>query len=333
MLKYSMNIMRSLLALLSAVTALGLMDNTYAQSAQDYPNKTIRFVVPFAAGGASDVTARLISQVMSQSIGQSVIVENKVGAGGNIGTDFVAQSPPDGYTILLAYTGPMAINPALYQSLPFKPLEDFAAVTLVAEAPLLLGVNASIPVRNVEELIQYIKDRPGQIFYGSSGTGGADHLAGDLFMKETGTKITHVPYKGGVLALRDLVAGNTQMQFMTIPAAIPLIRDGRIRPLALLSSKRFELFPDVPTIVEAGLKDVYVNNTYGVVVPAGTPVNVVNKLNFELIKTVNNPEVISKFKDLGLIPLYNTPAEFTQFMKNEYERWAQIVKISGARVD
>lgn len=328
-----MNIMRSLAAVLSVFLTLVLTQKTYAQSDENYPNKSIRFIVPFAAGGASDVTARLISQVMSQSIGQSVIVENKAGAGGNIGSDYVAQSSPDGYTILLAYTGPMAINPTLYKSLPFKPLQDFAAVTLVAEAPLLLGVNASIPVNNVQELIQYLKEHPGQIFYGSSGTGGADHLAGDLFMKETGTKITHVPYKGGVLALRDLVAGNTQMQFMTIPAAIPLIRDGRIRPLALLSSKRFELFPNVPTIAEAGLKEVYVNNTYGVVVPAGTPDKIVSKLNFELIKTLKTPEVINKFKDLGLIPLFNTPSEFTQFMKDEYERWAKIVTTSGASVD
>ncbi len=319
--------------LLAALITLALVHAVHAQSADIYPNKPIRFIVPFAAGGASDVTSRLISQVMSPSIGQAVIVENKAGAGGNIGSDFVAKSPPDGYTMLLAYTGPMAINPTLYKNLPFNPLKDFAAVTLVAQAPLLLGVNPSMPVNNVQELIRYAKENPGKIFYGSSGTGGADHLAGDLFMKETGTKIIHVPYKGGALALRDLVAGNTQMQFMTIPAAIPLIRDGRIRPLALLSSKRFELFPDVPTIEEAGLKNVYVNNTYGVTVPAGTPPDVVNKLNAELVKAVNNPEVANRFKDLGLVPAYNTPAEFTQLMKDEYERWAEIVKVSGATVD
>ena len=319
--------------LLTALITLALVQAVHAQSADVYPNKPIRFIVPFAAGGASDVTSRLISQVMSPSIGQAVIVENKAGAGGNIGSDFVAKSPPDGYTMLLAYTGPMAINPTLYKNLPFNPLKDFAAVTLVAQAPLLLGVNPSMPVNNVQELIRYAKENPGKIFYGSSGTGGADHLAGDLFMKETGTKIIHVPYKGGALALRDLVAGNTQMQFMTIPAAIPLIRDGRIRPLALLSSKRFELFPDVPTIEEAGLKNVYVNNTYGVTVPAGTPPDVVNKLNAELVKAVKNPEVANRFKDLGLVPAYNTPAEFTQFMKDEYERWAEIVKVSGATVD
>ena len=319
--------------LLTALITLALVQAVHAQSADIYPNKPIRFIVPFAAGGASDVTSRLISKVMSPSIGQAVIVENKAGAGGNIGSDFVAKSPPDGYTMLLAYTGPMAINPTLYKNLPFNPLKDFAAVTLVAQAPLLLGVNPSMPVNNVQELIRYAKENPGKIFYGSSGTGGADHLAGDLFMKETGTKIIHVPYKGGALALRDLVAGNTQMQFMTIPAAIPLIRDGRIRPLALLSSKRFELFPDVPTIEEAGLKNVYVNNTYGVTVPAGTPPDVVNKLNAELVKAVKNPEVANRFKDLGLVPAYNTPAEFTQLMKDEYERWAEIVKVSGATVD
>ena len=316
-----------------SIFTISLFHTAHAQPNDSYPNKPIRFIVPFAAGGASDVTSRLIAQVMGQSIGQSVIVENKAGAGGNIGTDFVAKAPPDGYTMLLAYTGPMAINPTLYKNLSFNPLKDFDAVTLVAEAPLLLGVNPSMPVHNVQELVAHLRDHPEQVFYGSSGTGGSDHLAGDLFMKETGTKIIHVPYKGGALALRDLVAGNTQMQFMTIPAAIPLIRDGRIRPLALLSSKRFELFPDVPTIAEAGLKDVYVNNTYGVTVPAGTAPDVIHKLNSELVKAVKNPEIVNRFKDLGLVPIYNTPAEFTQFMKDEYDRWAQIVQVSGASVD
>jgi len=304
-----------------------------AQSADNYPNKPIKFIVPYAAGGASDVTSRLLAQAMSPSIGQTVIVENKTGAGGNIGTDFVAKSAPDGYTMLLAYTGPMAINPTLYKNIPFNPLKDFAAVTLVAEAPLLLGVHPSLPVKNVQELIEYAKANPGKIFYGSSGTGGADHLAGDLFMQETGTKIVHVPYKGGAPALRDLVAGNTQMQFMTIPAAIPHIKDGRIRPLAILSNSRFELFPDVPTIAEAGLKGVYVNNTYGVTVPAGTPPAIVNKLNAELVKAVKSPEIVNRFKDLGLVPRYNTPAEFSQFIKDEHVRWAKIVKDSGASVD
>ncbi len=319
---------------LIAVSVAALSIHTaQAQSADTYPNKPIKFIVPYAAGGASDVTSRLLAQAMSPSIGQTVIVENKTGAGGNIGTDFVAKSAPDGYTMLLAYTGPMAINPTLYKNIPFNPLKDFAAVTLVAEAPLLLGVHPSVPVKNVKELVEYARANPGKIFYGSSGTGGADHLAGDLFMQETGTKIVHVPYKGGAPALRDLVAGNTQMQFMTIPAAIPHIKDGRIRPLAILSNSRFELFPDVPTIAEAGLPGVYVNNTYGVAVPAGTPPAVVNKLNAELVKAVKSQDIVNRFKDLGLVPRYNTPEEFTQFMKDEHARWAKIVKDSGASVD
>ena len=319
---------------LIAVSVAALSIHTaQAQSADTYPNKPIKFIVPYAAGGASDVTSRLLAQAMSPSIGQTVIVENKTGAGGNIGTDFVAKSAPDGYTMLLAYTGPMAINPTLYKNIPFNPLKDFAAVTLVAEAPLLLGVHPSVPVKNVKELVEYARANPGKIFYGSSGTGGADHLAGDLFMQETGTKIVHVPYKGGAPALRDLVAGNTQMQFMTIPAAIPHIKDGRIRPLAILSNSRFELFPDVPTIAEAGLPGVYVNNTYGVAVPAGTPPAVVSKLNAELVKAVKSQDIVNRFKDLGLVPRYNTPEEFTQFMKDEHARWAKIVKDSGASVD
>jgi len=319
--------------LLAASVAALSIHTVQAQPADTYPNKPIKFIVPYAAGGASDVTSRLLAQAMSPSIGQTVIVENKTGAGGNIGTDFVAKSAPDGYTMLLAYTGPMAINPTLYKNIPFNPLKDFAAVTLVAEAPLLLGVHPSIPVKNVKELVEYARVNPGKIFYGSSGTGGADHLAGDLFMQETGTKIVHVPYKGGAPALRDLVAGNTQMQFMTIPAAIPHIKDGRIRPLAILSNSRFELFPDVPTIAEAGLPGVYVNNTYGVTVPAGTPPAVVNKLNAELVKAVKSQDIVNRFKDLGLVPRYNTPEEFTQFMKDEHARWAKIVKDSGASVD
>ena len=319
--------------LLAASVAALSIHTVQAQPADTYPNKPIKFIVPYAAGGASDVTSRLLAEAMSPSIGQTVIVENKTGAGGNIGTDFVAKSAPDGYTMLLAYTGPMAINPTLYKNIPFNPLKDFAAVTLVAEAPLLLGVHPSVPVKNVKELVEYARVNPGKIFYGSSGTGGADHLAGDLFMQETGTKIVHVPYKGGAPALRDLVAGNTQMQFMTIPAAIPHIKDGRIRPLAILSNSRFELFPDVPAIAEAGLPGVYVNNTYGVTVPAGTPPAVVNKLNAELVKAVKSQDIVNRFKDLGLVPRYNTPEEFTQFMKDEHARWAKIVKDSGASVD
>lgn len=301
-----------------------------AQASDAFPNKPIRFIVPYAAGGATDTTARLVSKELTAILGQPVVVENKAGAGGNIGTDYVAKSTPDGYTMLLAYTGPMAINPSLYDSLPFKPQQDFAPVTLLAQAPQILGVHPSIPATTVEEFVTYAKANPNTLFFGSSGNGGADHLAGELFKMLTGAQITHVPYKGGAPALADLVAGRTQLQFMTIPASIGHIEAGRIRPLAILDKKRYPLFPNVPTISEAGVKNYDVNNWYGVVVAAGTPEPIVNKLNSALIKALRSDEVQARFSGLGLVPVSNTPKEFQSFIATESARWAEIIRVSGA---
>ena len=301
-----------------------------AHASDTFPNKPIKFIVPYAAGGATDTTARLVSKELTAILGQPVIVENKAGAGGNIGTDYVAKSTPDGYTMLLAYTGPMAINPSLYDSLPFKPQQDFAPVTLLAQAPQILGVHPSIPATTVDELVAYAKANPTALFFGSSGNGGADHLAGELFKMRTGAQITHVPYKGGAPALADLVAGRTQLQFMTIPASIGHIQAGRIRPLAILAKERYPLFPDVPTISEAGVKNYDVNNWYGVVVAAGTPEPIVNKLNNALIKALRSNEVQTRFSGLGLVPVSNTPKEFQSFIAAESARWAEIIRVSGA---
>lgn len=301
-----------------------------AHASDAFPNKPIRFIVPYAAGGATDTTARLVSKELTAILGQPVVVENKAGAGGNIGTDYVAKSTPDGYTMLLAYTGPMAINPSLYDSLPFKPQQDFAPVTLLAQAPQILGVHPSIPATTVEEFVAYAKANPNTLFFGSSGNGGADHLAGELFKMLTGAQITHVPYKGGAPALADLVAGRTQLQFMTIPASIGHIQAGRIRPLAILDTKRYPLFPNVPTISEAGVKNYDVNNWYGVVVAAGTPEPIVNKLNSALIKALRSDEVQARFSGLGLVPVSNTPKEFQSFIATESARWAEIIRVSGA---
>lgn len=301
-----------------------------AHASDTFPNKPIKFIVPYAAGGATDTTARLVSKELTAILGQPVIVENKAGAGGNIGTDYVAKSTPDGYTMLLAYTGPMAINPSLYDSLPFRPQQDFAPVTLLAQAPQILGVHPSIPATTVDELVAYAKANPTALFFGSSGNGGADHLAGELFKMRTGAQITHVPYKGGAPALADLVAGRTQLQFMTIPASIGHIQAGRIRPLAILAKERYPLFPDVPTISEAGVKNYDVNNWYGVVVAAGTPEPIVNKLNNALIKALRSNEVQTRFSGLGLVPVSNTPKEFQSFIAAESARWAEIIRVSGA---
>ena len=301
-----------------------------AHASDAFPNKPIKFIVPYAAGGATDTTARLVSKELTAILGQPVIVENKAGAGGNIGTDYVAKSAPDGYTMLLAYTGPMAINPSLYDSLPFKPQQDFAPVTLLAQAPQILGVHPSIPVTTVDELVAYAKANPTALFFGSSGNGGADHLAGELFKMRTGAQITHVPYKGGAPALADLVAGRTQMQFMTIPASIGHIQSGRIRPLAILAKQRYPLFPNIPTISEAGVKNYDVNNWYGVVVAAGTPAAIVNKLNAALIKALRSDEIQGRFSGLGLVPVSNSPKEFQTFIAAESTRWAEIIRVSGA---
>lgn len=317
-------------AVLSVVAVSICSFITLANASEAFPTRPIKFVVPYAAGGATDTTARLISKELTALLGQPVIVENKAGAGGNIGTDYVAKSAPDGYTMLLAYTGPMAINPSLYDTLPFKPKQDFAPVTLLAQAPQILGVHPSIPVKTVDELIAYAKANPDKLFFGSSGNGGADHLAGELFKMRTGANITHVPYKGGAPALADLVAGRTQMQFMTIPASIGHIQSGRIRPLAILNKERYPLFPDIPTISEAGVKDYDINNWYGVVVAAGTPPAIVNKLNVALIKALQSNEVQSRFGGLGLIPLSNSPEAFKVFIDKESERWAEIIRVSGA---
>lgn len=311
------------------VTAVAASLNI-AHASDTFPNKPIKFIVPYAAGGATDTTARLVSKELTAILGQPVIVENKAGAGGNIGTDYVAKSTPDGYTMLLAYTGPMAINPSLYDSLPFKPQQDFAPVTLLAQAPQILGVHPSIPATTVDELVAYAKANPTALFFGSSGNGGADHLAGELFKMRTGAQITHVPYKGGAPALADLVAGRTQLQFMTIPASIGHIQAGRIRPLAILAKERYPLFPDVPTISEAGVKNYDVNNWYGVVVAVGTPEPIVNKLNNALIKALRSNEVQTRFSGLGLVPVSNTPKEFQNFIAAESARWAEIIRVSGA---
>ena len=298
-----------------------------------WPSKPIKFVVPYAAGGASDITARLLAQSLSSALGQPVVVDNRAGASGNIGTDVVAKSPADGYTILLAYTGPMAINPHLYKSLPFDPARDFAPVGQVAEAPLILMVNAGIPARSVPELIAQVKAEPGKFFCGSSGPGGADHLACELFKVRTGTQVGTVNYKGGLPALMDLVAGRTQMQFATTSSVMSHIRSGALRPLAFISSKRFDLLPDVPTASEAGLPAFDVNNWYGVSVPAGTPPAVIKRLSVELGTALQQPALRTRLQELGLVPAWTSTEDFAAYVKAELVRWGPIVRAAGVTVE
>ena len=304
-----------------------------AQSNDAWPSKPIRFVVPYVAGGASDITVRSIAQLLTTSLGQTMMVENKAGGGGNIGTDFVAKAAPDGYTFLMAYAGPIAINPHLYKNIAFNAQKDFAPVSLMADAPLILAVHPSVPANNLAELIAYLKANPDQVFFGSSGTGGADHLAGELFRLQAGVRINHIPFKGGAQAVVDLVAGRTQLEFLTIPGGLSHIRAGRLKAIALASSKRFPLFPDVPTMIEAGMKDFEINNWYGLSAPAGTPAPIIASMNQALQQAIQDPALRARFQEVGLVPMSNTPEEFTALIKSDSEKWQKIIQSAGVTAE
>ena len=304
-----------------------------AQSNDAWPSKPIRFVVPYVAGGASDITVRSIAQLLTTSLGQTMMVENKAGGGGNIGTDFVAKAAPDGYTFLMAYAGPIAINPHLYKNIAFNAQKDFAPVSLMADAPLILAVHPSVPANNLAELIAYLKANPDQVFFGSSGTGGADHLAGELFRLQAGVRINHIPFKGGAQAVVDLVAGRTQLEFLTIPGGLSHIRAGRLKAIALASSKRFPLFPDVPTMTEAGMKDFEINNWYGISAPAGTPAPIIASMNQALQQAIQDPALRARFQEVGLVPMSNTPEEFTALIKSDSEKWQKIIQSAGVTAE
>lgn len=304
-----------------------------AQSNDAWPSKPIRFVVPYVAGGASDITVRSIAQLLTTSLGQTMMVENKAGGGGNIGTDFVAKAAPDGYTFLMAYAGPIAINPHLYKNIAFNAQKDFAPVSLMADAPLILAVHPSVPANNLAELIAYLKANPDQVFFGSSGTGGADHLAGELFRLQAGVRINHIPFKGGAQAVVDLVAGRTQLEFLTIPGGLSHIRAGRLKAIALASSKRFPLFPDVPTMTEAGMKDFEINNWYGLSAPAGTPAPIIASMNRALQQAIQDPALRARFQEVGLVPMSNTPEEFTALIKSDSEKWQKIIQSAGVTAE
>jgi len=304
-----------------------------AQSNDAWPNKPVRFVVPYVAGGASDITVRSIAQLLTTSLGQTMMVENKAGGGGNIGTDFVAKAAPDGYTFLMAYAGPIAINPHLYKNIPFNAQKDFAPVSLMAQAPLILAVHPSVPANNLAELIAYLKANPDQVFFGSSGTGGADHLAGELFRLQADVRINHIPFKGGAQAVVDLVAGRTQLEFLTIPGGLSHIRAGRLKAIALASSKRFPLFPDVPTMTEAGMKDFEINNWYGLSAPAGTPAPIIASMNRALQQAIQDPALRARFQEVGLVPMSNTPEEFTALIKSDSEKWQKIIQSAGVTAE
>ena len=298
--------------------------------AQGFPNKPVRLVVTFPPGGAPDILARLFSD--KAQLGHPVVVDNKPGAGGNLGADFVAKSPADGHTLVMGTVGTHAINGALYAKLPYDMVKDFVPLGHVASAPNLLVVTNDLPVKNVAELIAYMKANPNKLSFGSPGIGTSVHVSGELFKSLTGTTMTHVPYKGRQFAIPDLVGGQIQLMFDNMPSALPMAREGKIRALAQTTAKRSAAAPDVPTVAET-VPGFEATTWFAMFAPAGTPKDVVAKLNAEMKRVFALPEVVDKMKSLGLEAWISSPEELAQFQAGEITKWAKVVKDSGAKAD
>jgi len=320
---------RSLILMFAVVLGAGA-GNALAQA---WPNKPIKYIVPFAPGGTTDILARTISEKLSVALGQPVVVENKPGAGGGVGADFTAKAAPDGYTIMGGTISTHAINASLYSNLPYDPVKDFVAITLIARVPNMLVINPAIPAKNVAELIALIKANPGKYTFASSGNGTSQHLSGELFKSMAGVDMQHIPYKGSPPALQDVVGGQVSMTFDNITTALPLAKAGKLRALAVTTAKRSAAAPDVPTLAESGLPGFEVGSWQGVFAPAGTPPEIVRRLNTEIVKIINMPDVREKLTALGAEPVGDTSEQFGAYVKTEVAKWSDVVKKSGAKVD
>ena len=315
--------MKLLLALLGVAVACTAL-------AQTFPSRAIRVIVPFPAGGTADSIARIVSQRTSENIGQPIVVENRAGANGIVGTEAVAKSTPDGYTLLMAPSG-HAINNSLNPNVPYDPVKDFQMLTLIGTVPMVAVVNNDFPVRSIRDLIDTAKAKPGSISYGSGGPGGSNHLAVELFSTMAGIKMLHIPYKGDTPGIADLLGGQIQMIFLNIPSALPLAKSGRVRAIGITSKTRSELLPDVPTIAET-VPGYEAGSWHGFFAPAGTPAPVVATLSTELRRAINTPQVRDKLKADGVNVVASTPEEFTAFVKTEIDKWAQIIRTANVKL-
>jgi tripartite-type tricarboxylate transporter receptor subunit TctC len=313
------------------VAAAALLAVATAASAQSYPAKPIRIIVPFAPGGPNDLLARLVGQKLAEAWGQQVIVDNRPGGGTIIGTDLAAKSPPDGYTLLMTSTS-TAVNPSLNKKLPYDTLNDFARVMRLAASPNVLVVHPALPVRSVSDLIKLAKSKPGQIAYGSGGTGAATHLAGELVCIMGGVKMTHVPYKGAGPATVDLISGQVQWMFGTILPTLPHIKSGRLRAIAVSGEQRSPVLPDIPTVAET-LPGFEATSWYGVFAPAGTPKSVVTKLNEEMARIMKSTEVAQNLTSDGAVPVADKPEEFDRFFRSEIAKWAKVIEQAGIAIN
>jgi len=322
---------RTILRALGAL-AVAFAANVHAQA--PYPNHPVRIVVPFPAGGTTDILARATAQKLTETLGQPFVVENRPGAAGNIGAEIVAKSPPDGYTMLMGTVGTHAINASLYEKMPYDHVKDFVPVVLVAGVPNVLVVHPSVPAKSVQELIAYAKANPGKLNFASSGSGTSIHLSGELFKTMTGVSMQHVPYKGSAPALADLTGGQVQLMFDNLPSALPLIKAGKLRALAVTSLARASALPDVPTVAESGLPGFEASSWFGLLAPAGTPKDVITKVNAEVAKWLATPEAKEKLAAHGAIVASGlTPDDFTRHIASETAKWQKVVKESGAKVE
>lgn len=316
--------------LLGAALACAASPHALAQS---YPTKPVRMIVPFAAGGGTDIVARTVGVKLGESLGQTVLVDNRAGAAGAIGTELAAKSPADGYTLLMGSSGPIAINPALQAKLPYDPLRDFTPVALITTMPFLTVVHPSLPVRSVKELIALARARPGQLNYGSPGSGSSTHLATELFKAMARVDIVHVPYKGVAPAATDLVSGQVQMLTGDLNTLMPHVRSGKMRPLAVTGASRSALLPDMPTIAEAGVPGYEASGWFGILAPAGTPREIVRRLNGEIGKALQSDDLRKRLSGLGGEVAGGTPEAFGQHLRREIEKWGKLIRAIGLRPD
>ena len=301
--------------------------------AQPYPSKTIRIIVPFAPGGNVDITARLVAPGLSEALGQSVIVENKPGAGGTIGADMVAKSPPDGYTLLMGSNSTFSVAPSLYPKNPYNPLRDFAPVIMIASAPFVLVTHPGLAAKDTKELVALAKASPGKLTMSSAGTGSSNHLVGELFQEISGARFTHIPYKGSGQALTDLMGGQVNLHFDQITSAASFIQAGKLRPLMVTAPTRVPMLPDVPTAAEAGYPSFEATNVTGLIAPAGTPREIVDKLNAATQKVISQPAVREKFAGIGAEATGGTPEQFGAYIRDDLSKWTRIVKDANVKVE
>ncbi|MGC1174460.1 Bug family tripartite tricarboxylate transporter substrate binding protein [Polaromonas sp.] len=321
-----------------ALAAIGFIAEPAAMAQTAWPTKPVRIVVPFAPGGTTDILARAVAPELTRVFGQPFIVDNRAGAGGNVGADLVAKSPGDGYTLLMGTVGTHGINKSLYSKMPFDPQKDFAPITLVAGVPNVMVMNAEkatkLGINSVADFVKYARAHPGQLSMASSGNGTSIHLAGELFKSQTGIFMTHIPYRGSGPALLDLVGGNVDVMFDNLPSAMPQIKGGKLKAFAVTSAQRSTAMPELPTIEEAGkLKGFEASSWFGLLAPAGTPPEVVSRIQQEVAKALATPAIKEKMLAQGAIPSGNTPQEFARLIDAEIAKWAKVVKASGAKVD